>query len=323
MKEIINNIHITGVLVSNNIEEFKTNAGVEAIGGSLILRTSDDSEHEINFYSNKYKKDENGKFTNEENYFYRKYLEAKDNLKDMKSCVENESPSVISINDGCFTANDFKDKSSGNVISTNRISARFINIVDSKNVDSTPQESKFEVEGIIESITDEVRQNELTGNLVILINTIAQRNINGKYGKDAIYEADTLIPIKLIVDKSIVEAFRAGGYYDGCWAKFVGKLVNTTVTESVVEKQAFGEDNVKTFTRIDRKYLVKSGSAPSTFFEHELSQEQVDALISKRKQHIAEVKSGVKKDDAIPFDESNAVSNSNPFAKANMNPFAK
>ena len=92
MKELINRVTIIGKLVKNNIEEFQTKKGEEAIGGSLILRTSDNSEHEIRFFAYKFKKDENKNFTTEESYFYQKYMDAKENLRDIEHCSENENP---------------------------------------------------------------------------------------------------------------------------------------------------------------------------------------------------------------------------------------
>lgn len=35
------------------------------------------------------------------------------------------------------------------------------------------------------------------------------------FGKDAKYEADHLIPIRMTVDKSMATDFRNAGYYDG------------------------------------------------------------------------------------------------------------
>lgn len=119
MKELKNLVTVTGKLVKNNIEEFTTKKGEEAIGGSLVLRTADDSEHEINFFAYKYKKDENKNFTSEESYFYKQYTDAM-NLKDIEHCTEGETPDIISITDGMFTANDFKGND-GNVVSTNKI----------------------------------------------------------------------------------------------------------------------------------------------------------------------------------------------------------
>ena len=62
MKELKNLVTITGKLVKNNIEEFTTNSGDEAIGGSLVLRTADDSEHEVNFFAFKFKRLERKQF---------------------------------------------------------------------------------------------------------------------------------------------------------------------------------------------------------------------------------------------------------------------
>jgi hypothetical protein len=318
MKELINKVTITGTLVKNTLEEFTTKKGVEAIGGSLVLRTADNSEHEIKFFNNKYKKDENKQFTSEEAYFYKAYMEAKENLKDLENCHEGEIADVISINDGTITINDYKGKD-GEVKSYNEISGKFINKVENKDLETTPKIAKFEVEGIVESITDELVKSVPTGNLVVKLNAIKQR-ADG-FGKDAKYEADSLIPIRLIVDKSMAAMFRQAGYYDGCYAKFVGVLINTTEIQEVVEKQAFGADNVSTVKTTVKKYEIKSGSAPSTFFEHELTQDVIDALISKRKTALAEVKAGIasSNDDKPPFE----TAPSKPAPQTTYNPFAQ
>lgn len=172
MKELKNLVTVTGKLVKNNIEEFKTKKGVDAIGGSLVLRTADNSEHEINFYANKYKKNENKEFTTEENYFYKQYMDAKNNLKDIEHCSEGESPDIVSITDGKFTDNDFKIN--GKVVSSNKINAKFINKIEPKDYESTVLEAKFEVEGIVEKITDEIVKDVPTGNLVVTMNAIGQ-----------------------------------------------------------------------------------------------------------------------------------------------------
>lgn len=316
MKELINKVSITGTLVKNTLEEFVTKKGADAIGGSLVLRTADNSEHEIKFYANKYKKDENKKFTNEEGYFYKAYVDAQNNLRDLEHCKEGEVADVISINDGAITINDYKGKD-GEVKSYNEISAKFINKVENKDLETTPKIAKFEVEGIVESITDELVKSVPTGNLVVKLNAIRQK-ADG-FGKDAKYEADALIPIRLIVDKSMAAMFRQAGYYDGCYTKFVGVLINTSEIQEVVEKQAFGADNVSTVKTTVKKYEIKSGSAPSTFFEHELTQDIVDALVSKRKTALAEVKAGVtaSDDDKPPFEPQTTPPQTtyNPFAQ--------
>lgn len=318
MRELINKVTVTGKVVENNIEEYQTKKGEDVIGGSLVLRTADDSEHNIRFFAYKYKKDENKNFTSEESYFYQKYMDAKDNIKDMAHCSEGENPDIISITDGMFTDNDFLDKNS-NVVSTNTISARFINKVEPKDYDSTVLEAKFEVEGIIEKIEDEIVKNVPTGNLVVIMDAIGQ-TANG-FGKDAVYTADKLIPVKMIVDKSMATAFRQAGYYEGAYTKLVGTVINTVEIVKQVEKAAFGNDIEKEVKKTIRKNEIQSGTAISTIFEHELTQEIVDALKAKRKAKLAEVKSGNSNagGNDLPFKPDTST----PAPQTTYNPFAQ
>lgn len=288
MKELKNLVTVTGKLVKNNIEEFKTKKGVDAIGGSLVLRTADNSEHEINFYANKYKKNENKEFTSEESYFYKQYLDAKNNLKDIEHCAEGESPDIVSITDGTFTDNDFKIN--GRVVSSNKINAKFINRIEPKDYETTVLEAKFEVEGIVEKITDEIVKDVPTGNLVVTMNAIGQ--IADGFGKDAKYEADHLIPIRMTVDKAMANDFRSAGYYDGCFTKFTGVVINTVEITEEIEKAAFGTDIVKKVKRNIRRNEIKSGVAVSTIYEHDLTQDVVDTLTSKRKAKLKEIEAG-------------------------------
>lgn len=317
MKELKNLVTVTGKLVKNTIEEFTTKKGVDAIGGVLVLRTSDGSEHEINFYSNKYKKDENKNFTSEENYFYKEYVKAISTLKDIEHCAEGENPDIISITDGMFTDNDFKFN--GKVISNNKISARFINRIEPKDYDSTVLDAKFEVEGIIESIKDEIIKNVPTGNLVVMFDAIGQTAVG--FGKDAIYTADKFIPIKMIVDKEMAAAFRGAGYYEGAYTKFVGSVINSVKIEIVTEKANFGPDIQREVKDYDRKNDIKSGTDVSTIFEHELTQEVVDALKSKRKVKLAEVASGAGDSSQVAAGFSKDTST--PAPQTTYNPFAQ
>lgn len=315
MKELINKVIITGILVKNGLEEFTTKKGEDAIGGELVLRTTDGSEHQVNFFAFKYKKDENGNFTSETGYFYNKYLDAKDNLRDIEHTSDGEKPDIISIADGSFAPNDFKGQD-GNVVSTNRIQAKFINRIEPKDYESTILEARFEVEGIIESVKDEIVKGVPTGNLSITLNAIRQRQQDFK--NDNSYEADALIPIKMTVDKSMATAFKGAGYYDGAYAKFAGVLVNSVELVETIEKQNFGEDIKKTVRNYVRRNDVKSGSAVSTIYEHDLTQEVVDALIAKRKQALLEIKSGVASSS-----NTNSNTQSTPAPTTTYNPFAQ
>lgn len=317
MKELKNLVTVTGKLVKNNIEEYEYE-GVEKIGGSLVLRTADMSEHEINFSTGKYKKDADGNLTQEESYFYKQYVDAMNNLKDIEHCAEGENPDIISITDGNFNANDFKGND-GNVVSTNKLRAKFINKVEPKDYDSTVLEAKFEVEGIIESIKDEIVKDVPTGNLIVILFAIRQNQKDFKDNNS--YEVDSFTPIKLVVDKDMATAFRTAGYYEGGFAKFVGTLVNTVEITKQIEKAAFGTDIEKEVKKPIRKNVIKSGTAVSTIFEHELTQEVVDALKAKRKARLEEVKSGTSSSSQTA--EGFEKNTSTPAPQTTYNPFAQ
>ena len=129
-----------------------------------------------------------------------------------------------------------------------------------------------------------------TGNLVVTMNAIGQ--MADGFGKDAKYEADHLIPIRMTVDKSMATDFRDAGYYDGCFTKFTGVVINTVEITEEVEKAAFGTDIVKKVKRNIRRNEIKSGVAVSTIYEHDLTEDVVDTLKSKRKAKLKEIEMG-------------------------------
>jgi hypothetical protein len=53
-KQTINNVNIVGVLVKNGLSVRNLGEENECISGSLVLRTEDGSEHDVNYYANKY-----------------------------------------------------------------------------------------------------------------------------------------------------------------------------------------------------------------------------------------------------------------------------
>ena len=140
------------------------------------------------------------------------------------------------------------------------------------------------------------------------------------FGKDAKYEADSLIPIKMTVDKSMADAFRSAGYYDGCFTKLAGVVINSVDVQEVVEKAAFGTDIVKKVKTTIRKNDVKSGVAASTVFEHELTQDIIDTLKSKRKAKLAEIKAGESSSQTAEGFQKNT---SSPAPQTTYNPFAQ
>ena len=57
IKQTTNVVNVVGVLVKNGLECKVNSKGTNYIGGSLVLRTDDGSEHQIDYYANKLTKE--------------------------------------------------------------------------------------------------------------------------------------------------------------------------------------------------------------------------------------------------------------------------
>ena len=312
MREFINKVMVTGILVKNGLE-FKSKDGRDYIGGDVVVRTADGSEHEIGLFSYKYKKD-----TTDISKLYTAYETIINDYKSLDKFPDDAD--IISITDGSFKVNDYKDSAKNIVVTYNQLQTKFVNRIEKKDIETTVQEGKFEVEGVIESIKDEIIKDVPTGRLTISLNVINQ--IKEGNGKDAKYTVRNMFPLKLTVNETLTPMFQSAGYYEGSWVKFVGKLINTTEKIMTTEKQAFGEDLVKTFDKITKRFEIISGNTPVTVYDVELTDDIINQLISKRKLTISEVMSG-KSNNNAPSTDTTAVTTTDAPVNPFKNPFAK
>lgn len=319
----INEVQITGVLVKNGLEVRHEGEENENISGSLILRTEDGSEHEVRYFANKFKKDNNGKFTNEESKLYSSYKTMLEEFKSLELLPQGteieslklcEDVDVIKIGVGAFKDNDFKGKDD-KIISTNQIQAKFANRIKEEYIDITPRTATFEVSGVITKMEAETYKEQPTGNGVVMLDVI------GYGGK--------IIPIKLLVPQNLMEGFAQAGFYESGSAKFTGHIINTKKEEEFREKQAFGEDKVSIKTVTVKKYEICGGSPLGTLENLKLTQEQYEAGKSKRRLKLEEVKNSSNDNNSIQQGFTQPQENaqtSQPQATTNNpfnNPFAK
>lgn len=309
IKTTINTVSIAGELVKNGLEVKNINQEDEFIGGSLIIRTSDGSEHSVDYFSYRYKRDENKKFTNEESGLYKGYVTILEEYKGMDNLEPNEKPLVVRVGQAQFTDNMFLGKD-GNLVESNKIRATFANRVDEDKIETTPQTATFQVSGVIKDIKDEtLKDSTLTGNKIIYLDMIG-------YG-------GTIIPIKLTVVKDMVEAFMSAGFYPTGTGRFSGKLINTY--EEYLEPQAFGDPIKK--HRTVKRFEVSGGSPLGTLEQLGITQEQYEAGKSKRRLKMDTIKNKNNQNDQQGFtnQQSNETNQGgqqgfqNPFA----NPFAQ
>lgn len=314
IKETLNNVEITGVLVKNGLEVRNSGQEDENISGALVLRTEDGSEHDIRYYATRFKK-KDGKFTSEESKLYPSYITMLENYKSLdmlQAGIElsdvklGEDVDVIKTGSATFKDNDFMGKD-GNIVSTNQLKATFANRVKPETIESTVRTAKFEVSGIITKMELETRKDgSQTGNGIVRLDMIGYQG--------------TIIPIKLTVPQAIMEGFGQAGFYETGSAKFTGHIINTSKEEEVREKQSFGEDNVYTRTITVKRYEICGGSPLGTLESLGLTQEQYEMGKSKRRLKLEEVKNNDGATNSQPT-QQNAFTQA-PEQQANANPFS-
>lgn len=306
IKTTMNTVMITGALVKNGLELKTNDEGDEYISGSLVLRSDDGSEHQVDYFSYRYKKDENKKFTNEESGLYKGYVTIMEEYRGMDQLQDGELPTVVKIGQGQFTDNIFISKE-GNLIESNKIRATFANRVDEDKIETTPKTATFQVSGYIKDIKDETLKNgTITGNKLLYIDTIG-------FG-------GTITPVKLTVVKDKVQDFMSAGFYPMGTGKFAGKIVNTV--EEYDEPQAFGEPikRQKSVKRLE----VTGGSPLGTLEQLGITQEQYEAGKSKRRLKMDQVKSKGNNQQQDGFTTNNnqpPVQNTQPNQQQFSNPF--
>jgi hypothetical protein len=269
MKQTINKVNITGVLVKVGLEK-KVGKKGEFIGGDLVLRTADGSEHEVSYYANRLTKD------GRESSLYKGLQTVMNEYKSLEKFPNDAD--VIQIGGSEFSINDYKGQD-GEVKSFVKVNAKFANRLDSIKQETTPLEAIFEAEGIITKLQPEVYKTEPTG--------------NGEIYMDILGYEGTIIPVKLIVPENMVDAFGQAGFYESGVAKFSGKLINTKETKEIIEKQTFGADIKKPVTTTVRRFEVAGGSPKGTIYDYQITDDEYEQAKSKRRLKLDEIKNKV------------------------------
>jgi len=306
MEQTINKVNIAGILVKCGLEKRNLGEENECISGDLVIRTKDGSEHEVNYYTNKYKKDADRKFTNDISKMYTGYETI---IEEYQSLENSETPDVVSVGFGEFSANDFVSQKEGSIISNSKIRGKFANRLTPQEIEITPQVATYEVTGIITKMGEEVFKSGATGNGIVMLDLIGY---NG-----------TIIPVKFVIPQALVTPFGSVGFYQDGTAKLSGTVINTKVSETITEKQAFGADLVKTVTLTKKRNEVCGGSPLGTIYDLKLTDEEYNTAKSKRRLHLEEVKNKKKGQSNANSAPATAFTGQTPTSNPFANPFAQ
>lgn len=264
IKQTVNRVDsLCGVLVKKNLEMTKDNDNKNVIRGSLTIRTQDGSEHEINIYSNEMTR---------QGTISKLYSGLTTVINEYKSLETHPNQAdVVSIGGANFSVNDYVSKQDGTLKMSNKISAKFISRAEASKMETLPDSATFVVQGIISSMKEEIYKDIPTGNMLVTIDTLG-------------YEGKSIIPVKVVIMKDMVEGFQAAGYYEGCVATLNGKVVNKVIQEAGTQQVAFGQ--AQTFNKTVRRNEVLGGTVPTTIFDLGITDEDYNRLKAERKMKL-------------------------------------
>lgn len=304
-KETLNVVNVAGVLVDKEIElkegtDKQTGNPYNAISGELVIRTNDGSEIEISLFSKELTK------KGTPNSIYKGLVTVMEEYKTLKT--NPEEADYIKIGGSDFSVNDYKSKQDGTIKTYNNINAKFFNRLSQKDLEITPLEAKFEVEGVIDSIKDITKKDGTpTGDKIIVLNILG-------------YEG-TITPVSLTLPQALVTPFATMGYFEGSVATLWGKIINTKEEKKIVEQAGFGVANEKTVTSTVKRYEITGGKPPVTLNEIGYTQEDYDQAKAKRKVKLDGLLAGntqgasaTQQTVTNPFGQTSSTPVANPFA---------
>lgn len=305
-KETLNVVNVAGVLVDKEIElkegtEKLTGNTYNAISGELVIRTNDGSEIEVSLFSKELTK------KGTPNSIYKGLVTVMEEYKTLKTNPEDAD--YIKIGGSDFSVNDYKSKQDGTIKTYNNINGKFFNRLSQKDLEITPLESKFEVEGVIDTIKDiNKKDGTPTGSKLLTLNILG-------------YEG-TIVPVNLTIPEALVTPFSTMGYFEGSVATLWGKIINTKEEQKVVEQAGFGVANEKIVTTTVKRYEITGGKPPVTLNEIGYTQEDYDQAKAKRKVKLdgllatsnTQQDSSVQTNQTNPFGQAPTTPATNPFA---------
>lgn len=226
-----NKVWITGELIEYDLSIKVDREQNEYISGQVIVKSMINGEEQlipIDFFSRA--KTQAGT----PNKLYASYVD-----------LENRVGKRISVQ-GEIQENRFYQESSGQVISYNRVSGRFINDVRSNQEDR----ADFTFTGyVVAPITE--RQNK-DGEVLFHEITLAEANYNGEFP----------IYVKFVVRGERAVSYMISAYEKGTTVKVNGRYEIETSSEERTEETAFGEPIKRTYTSTFKNFVITSGTEP-------------------------------------------------------------
>lgn len=221
---------------------------------------------------------------------------------------------ILTVNSGTYAINDYINKDN-ELKSIYKMSANYFTS-STHGIDINNLSCEISLNGIIQEIKEEIQNDTVTGNYIVSFLVINTKGGWKKGSTDA--EVDSCYPVEFLLPQKLVEGFQQCGYYVGCYANLIAKVINIQKSEDKVLKMAFGEDKVEKINIFKRYNEIVCGQSPINPIDIGLDQDTIDALISKRKTKLSEIqKAGYlgNKNNTVAKSSNNLEQKANPFAK--------
>lgn len=301
-----NNVTIIGRLMENKLGKGVTKDGRNYINGYTIV-TDGTNNIRTDYISME-------QTTNGENPSYREILKlmnegvCDDPANNIKGSIVKVFSSSDKTSNGQLDNSDYYDKD-GHLVSNVKITASFPRIVNELN-DKEEMGAMFSFTGYIDSIFDEIKNDEATGRLNVTL-------VGTKYD-------DSANPIPFIIPKEFADAFK-NSYSVGQTMTLDGKIINIVETKVVETPVLWGTPVKKTQTTYIREFLATGGSNP--FNESDpgaISLETITAAKAKREEKLQQNRKNAEERAKAKQAQNAAASgfsgNPGAFAAATSNP---
>lgn len=250
IKQSLNKINVQGILMENNLERLENPKLGKFITGTLVVRVGE-CDIPVNFFSKELKKDGG----------LNKIYISLAKLMSFPSVASDGEGVKVNMTGGEIAGKDFYTDEL-ELISYSELKCNFCK----KSTKNYVEEAKFEFEGIVRKLYDEIKNDQETGRLVVEI-------VGVNY-------AETAIPVKFFVEKEKAIAYIKTYYASGKTVKVSGDIRYTSEEIERIEESAFGEDIVKKYDRIVKDLVITAGTQP--YDENNYSSEDAQKIMQNR-----------------------------------------
>ena len=263
MKQSVNNVNIEGLVSELNIRDIDK-GDKKYIAGTVVVKvpTKDGNFNliPVDFISADVKKDG----TPNQNYAR---LQSLKTFNSIAALGKEEGATKVQIRSAQLQENLFLPQGGSEVISTIKINSNFFTKIT--NDTNYVPESSFTVTTYIVKMEDEVKNEELTGRLVVTGAVIGY--------------ADKVDIIRFVADEKSNIDFIKSHWKEGDTVRIGGDL---RFTEEIIEREeeiGFGEAETRRFTRRTKEFVIKRGSAAGLEDEEAYLEEDIRNGLKARK----------------------------------------